>query len=134
MTETPAPAWKANRRATSLSEESRCRSRASTVISDSPVPNVSGAVSLAKRPRSDTGTSTGGHTCRKIALFCNGFRPLCPACARRIDSRQAASTRSATGNDTTAPSASRTGVTSRTSASATNRSSDGLFGATRWNT
>ena len=97
----------------------------------SPVPSVSGALTLANAARSFSGTSRAGHTCRNTWLLSSRF--LRPACARRSDSRHAASTRSATGNDVTLPSASRTGVASRTSASATIRSSAGLSGDTRWN-
>ena len=96
----------------------RSCSRPSSMISSRPAPTVSGAVARANRSE-----LVEGHLDRRpdVQEDAVGVQPVAAAprrLCRRMPSRQAASARSTAGKATTWPSASRSGVTSRTSASA----------------
>ena len=103
------------------------------MTSSSPAPVAKGASARAESRSSCRDSSIGGHTYRRMRLASS--RRVVPRSAwpARMLSRQAASVRSTAGNATTWSEASRSGVTSRTSATATRRSSAGLSGATQWN-
>ena len=100
-------------------------------MSSSPALTVSGAIRRAIAGSRSAGMSSTGHTYSATRLASSRFLPR-SVCARRMPSRHAARVRSMAGTATTSPSSFSWVVASRTSASATRRSSDGFSLATTW--